>query len=1159
MTYSQELLAGLEGLSFRVRSLRQAAIDANLVQQGVFDTSNKGKTSPPVKAISQSGKPRSGVAVKSGARLIDTSIEDEWKKRRQVSAGGGGGSVGALKSGRPAVRNSPVPAKSPADTTASRVKIASGSQAAVVKIASYAGGAERVGKLLQYQGREGQIALEREDGSKIEGAHALAGLAREWTDEELEREPSKDVLRLVLDIEGVEYKGRGGQRQIASALYQALPGHRFAWAAEERSDGTTRVEIVMSAAARRQGDDTKANRIFDNRKSLAQLEDRFDRAFGGNANLDIRGFAHGYDGTLGYLAQLTSGGSRPAQSVRLTRDGKFAEPTTLIGFSANKLEAKDWKRDLRSREQRDVAHIILSAKAGTNKDAFVDAARATLATEFAGHQYGFLLHEDKAHVHVHAVVKMRAETGERINPYTGDFQRWRETLAKEAGERNIPMDAVSRFERSNPPAYKLKDIRRVERGVASDNVRRRVDAVRSGKPHIPVREEGKKRANEVLLGWRAVEAIAASRTFEPSLAEGATRLYRADRPGAALTSAPLFTRDRQAATRMAERSGGSVSYIDVSPAELAALKPSRADVLNQFVVSPELAAGRKPLDQPTTATILAFKNRAEQAVAGAALREVAQQSPKSGVNIDMPNLETMQSAFDDINTQMKVVEDTLPVELLPQVETVRKKMDVTQRDMLDAQKNIERKRGAVEGGRYVEPVPTDIGGFISEKRGETIRYSHLKDDGEIGKVAFIDNGKKVEIHDWKNRDAVLAAMQLSSQKWGNLTVTGTLNYKALVVELAAEHGFQIANPELQGQLARETARLERLKEARPGFAAGNAEKTASPSQDTVIPSPQVPLAAAEVPTSGATDRATAQSPAFIDTGALVKINDRADREAVRTAMEAALKKWGEISVTGTARDKDQAVSIAAEHGYKLANPELQEKLAKETARFEREREKEATRVVRETAKAPGFIDASIARNQGIEAWDKVMKASAAQIDAISTTPAQWQGAEQDYREALNQAAQLARTGNAYLMEKAGQEKVLKETIDAQDKQAANEKAEQAKPVRTEGEISIALDTVRVKVENEAARETRQAHTSSATQETPYEGGGSDHAYRTQAEAGAATRASNAVEQDPKRQMPVDVNQSPQVEKLAHEQLELLQQKQAAERAQSENSKPKQKQ
>lgn len=497
----------------------------------------------------------------------------------------------------------------------------------------------------------------------------------------------------------------------------------------------------MSAAARRHGEELKAARIFDNRKSLRALEDRFDRAFGTETGMDVRGFAHGVEGTVRYLTQVFRGGTRAVQSVRLGKDGGFTDATTLIGHNANRQEARDWKRDLRSREQRDVAHIILSAKPGTDKDAFIDAARAMLATEFAGHNYAFALHEDREHIHIHAVVKMRSHTGERLDPKIQDLQRYRETLAHEARERHIPMEAVSRFERSNPPSYKLKDIRRVERGVASENVRRRVDAVRLGKPHIPIREEGRKRANEALQGWRAVEAIAASRTFEPSLADGATRLYRADRPGASLTSQPLFTRDRQAATRMAERTGGSLSYIDVSPAELAALKPSRTDVLNQFVVTPELAANRKLLDRPSIATILAFKNRAEQAITAAAQLD-------AGVTKGMPNLETMQSAFDDMNNQMKVVEETLPVELLPQVETARKKLQEMQRSMLNAQANIERK----------------------------------------------------------NREAIRAAMEAASKKWNEIIVTGTARDKNLAVSVAAEHGFKLANPELQDQLQREKSR-----------------------------------------------------------------------------------------------------------------------------------------------------------------------------------------------------------------------------------------------------------------------------------------------------------------------------------------------------------------
>ena len=557
---------------------------------------------------------------------------------------------------------------------------------------------------------------------------------------------------------------------------------------------------------------------------------------------------------------------------------------------------------------------------------------------------------------------MKAETGERLDPKIPDLQRWRETLAHEARERHIPMEALSRFERANPPGYKLKDIRRVERGIAPDNVRLCVDAVRDRAVHVPVREEGKQRASAALQGWREVEAITAKQSLEPVLAAGATRLYRADRPGAALTSAPLFTRDREAATRMAKRTGGSVSYIDVSPTQLSGLKPAHTDAFNQFVVSPELAAHRKPLDQPAPATILEFKDRATRAVMGAAQRATPRPIDTTGERNDMANLQTMRATFDDMNTQLNIVEQNLPADKLPELAAVRKKLEANQRDMIAAQENIERKRGSVEGDKYVEPKRHDFGNFVSEKRGETIRYSRLHEDSEIGKTAFVDTGKKVEIHEWKDRQAMLAAMKVSAEKWGSLTVTGTNSYKALVVELAAEHGFQIANPELQFQLKHETARLERLGTEPPGFAAGTIEKPVVPTEGQVLP-PAQPAA------------------------------------------------------------------------------------------------------------------------QAVE-----------------------------------------------------------------------------KPLRTEAEISLALDTIRVRTENEAVRETRQADTSTQTNEKPFDGGGSDdHAYRTQSEAGAARRAENAVELDPTRPMPADVNQSLEVERLARDQAELLKGKREIEKVESQKKVHRQKQ
>src|SRR3954468_21825631 len=51
------------------------------------------------------------------------------------------------------------------------------------------------------------------------------------------------------------------------------------------------------------------------------------------------------------------------------------------------------------------------------------------------------------------------------------------------------------------------------------------------------------------------------------------------------------------------------------------------------------------------------------------------------------------------------------------------------------------------------------------------------------------------------RESVLAALQLSAQKWGAISVHGDRDFMRACVELAAEHGFKIANPELQEVIA----------------------------------------------------------------------------------------------------------------------------------------------------------------------------------------------------------------------------------------------------------------------------------------------------------------------------------------------------------------------
>ncbi|MFW8642773.1 hypothetical protein ACOJBO_08310 [Rhizobium beringeri] len=108
--------------------------------------------------------------------------------------------------------------------------IAGGSQPAVVKLVSYAAGSTRVGKLLTYQSRDGELTVERETGEQVTGGRWIQTLADEWAEED-GRQPSKDVLRLSLLV-----RLNSGEA-VGEALKQALPGHRFAWRSEPVAAG----------------------------------------------------------------------------------------------------------------------------------------------------------------------------------------------------------------------------------------------------------------------------------------------------------------------------------------------------------------------------------------------------------------------------------------------------------------------------------------------------------------------------------------------------------------------------------------------------------------------------------------------------------------------------------------------------------------------------------------------------------------------------------------------------------------------------------------------------------------------------------------------------------------------------------------------------------
>ena len=470
---------------FRERQALLEAVDSGALLEAARPSPAR---SPQLARTPESGLPYSGPRAPS--RGAGESKEDEWAMRRPGSRRGGGAGARPAQSARPrgeAAAPPPSPLGPPSVSSPIAVKagLAGGSQAAVVKLASYGSGSARAASLLNYQSDKGQLTLEREDGTLITGKAAVNDLAAHWRDDDA-REPSNDVFRVTLTFEG----GLGSE-EARAGLAVALDGHRYAWRIEERA-GLHASPSRHCGRRRTQRRIRKEGTHLRQREILRCLHDKIEDAFGRDVDLSAPVWAHGVEGATTALVALTRGGELSAETDtglslqeaanrHFLRQPSNANRPKPANFNPALEIAKTWRPAMRSSSPRDFAHVILSAKPGTDEEAFMDAARATLAREFKGHEYVFVMHTNRRHIHVHAAVRLTSATGEKLHPGIQDFNRWRQTLAEEARERHIPMEAVRRFDQAHAPAYKLKDAKMVERGIAPESVRRRVERVKPEK------------------------------------------------------------------------------------------------------------------------------------------------------------------------------------------------------------------------------------------------------------------------------------------------------------------------------------------------------------------------------------------------------------------------------------------------------------------------------------------------------------------------------------------------------------------------------------------------------------------------------------------------------------------------------------------------------
>ena len=99
--------------------------------------------------------------------------------------------------------------------------IARGSQPAVVKMASYGGGV-RLGAMLNYVSRAGDVEVEDDRGERIWSKERLSSLRGEWEHLFQNREESRDIGVFSVAMEGVPDRSD-------DELYAAVEGDAVAW------------------------------------------------------------------------------------------------------------------------------------------------------------------------------------------------------------------------------------------------------------------------------------------------------------------------------------------------------------------------------------------------------------------------------------------------------------------------------------------------------------------------------------------------------------------------------------------------------------------------------------------------------------------------------------------------------------------------------------------------------------------------------------------------------------------------------------------------------------------------------------------------------------------------------------------------------------------
>lgn len=404
---------------------------------GVAGSSMSSKT-PKLAAAASSPKAASTPIMVYGATLAGFRPEEEeedWKRR-----GGGGGGRGA---GRPSGTGRAARVAYQARAVAARAGYAAGAQPAVFKVMPNPPSTkEAAARLLNYIGKREDEKGEKQD-IKIfddDGQVLATGGARKAFLEtfcETFEPPLENTNFLEVRFElADEVTGAA----LGEALKKAFGAKPLIYAQDGQ---TVRVYAHTDERAGPLARVLAGGRENSRSKALDKIEARLSEAMGA-AGVVAK-------------AEVTAAVSREPKAkyflqkfIRTHSQVRHANGEPVPGVKNSTKAAasvyEQWRPQFSGRERRNAYHLLFSARAGTDANAVMAAARAVMEERAPGYKFVLAHHKDTKHVHIHAMVQARSADGERLKFYKPDLAAWRETFAEKARENGIAMVATRRMD-----------------------------------------------------------------------------------------------------------------------------------------------------------------------------------------------------------------------------------------------------------------------------------------------------------------------------------------------------------------------------------------------------------------------------------------------------------------------------------------------------------------------------------------------------------------------------------------------------------------------------------------------------------------------------------------------------------------------------------------